>query len=113
MVSVFKDKNLEKNTVKTTIPISELLNKYNGEIQTNKKSYKILETPEYLVLHLKRFVHNNFFLEKNPTLVSFPMEGLEIQNSKYDLMANILHDGDQKAGIYKIQIQNPETWVEI
>ena len=84
--------------MKHTVPIDELLEKYRGE------KYQIIEMPAYLILHLKRFVHNNFFMEKNPTLVSFPLEGLEISGQKYDLVANITHEGekDPKSGIYKI-----------
>jgi hypothetical protein len=27
---------------------------------------------------MKRFVNNKFFIEKNPTIINFPLEGLEI-----------------------------------
>lgn len=32
--------------------------------------------PSYLLLHLKRFVVNNFFVEKNPTIVNFPIKNV-------------------------------------
>ena len=30
--------------------------------------------PNYLVLHVKRFTKNSFFIEKNPTIVNFPVK---------------------------------------
>ncbi len=48
-------------------------------------------------------VQNNFFVEKNPTIVTFPVRNLELRESlplppgvasKYDLVANICHEGE-------------------
>ena len=76
--------------------------------------YKFIKLPKYLVLHFKRFTKNDFFLEKNPTIVNFPLEGLEVQDAKYDLVANIIHDGKVDSGTYRIQVrQEEEKWLEI
>lgn len=49
---------------------------------TERVSYRLTKLPEYLVLHLKRFNKNNFFLEKNPTIVTFPTKGLDLSSCK-------------------------------
>lgn len=58
------------------------------------------------MLHFRRFVKNNFFLEKNPTIVLFPLQDLDLccltgHPAKYDLIANICHDGQPGKGSYK------------
>ena len=42
-----------------------------------RKQYRIVQLPEYLVCHLKRFTKNTWFVEKNPTIVTFPVKNLE------------------------------------
>ena len=36
--------------------------------------------PKYLIMHVKRFTKNNFFMEKNPTIVNFPVKNLELKD---------------------------------
>jgi len=43
-----------------------------------KKRYKIYKLPRYLIIHVKRFYKNEFFLEKNPTIVNFPIKNLDL-----------------------------------
>jgi len=43
--------------------------------------YKITKLPKYLIINIKRFYKNNIFTEKNGTIVSFPLENLDL--SKY------------------------------
>ena len=71
--------------------------------------------PRYLIVHHKRFTKNNFFMEKNPTIVTFPVKNLQLSDhipvpkgpdgnpvpSKYNLVANICHDGKPDAGSYR------------
>jgi U4/U6.U5 tri-snRNP-associated protein 2 len=38
------------------------------------KRFQILELPDYLIVHIKRFTKNRFFVEKNPTIVNFPVK---------------------------------------
>lgn len=65
------------------IPIFTLLKKYDGvtfqENEKGKKNFKILKMPKFLIVHLKRFSKNNFFMEKNPTIVSFPLNNLDFK----------------------------------
>lgn len=42
---------------------------------------------------MKRFTKNEFFLEKNPTIINFPIDDLVIQNQSYQLEMNIIHQG--------------------
>jgi len=43
-----------------------------------RKRYRLLELPPYLVLHLARFKTNNYSREKNPTIVAFPVKNLDL-----------------------------------
>jgi hypothetical protein len=33
-----------------------------------------------MTLHMRRFTKNNFYVEKNPTLVNFPVKNLELRD---------------------------------
>jgi len=114
------------------VTLFQLLSKFDGETETirtiyktgefEKKKYHIEELPQYLIFNVKRFVQNNYFLEKNPTIVNFPVKNLDMSefvrggsissnnNSdlyKYDLVANIRHEGKpDETGTYKVHIHN-------
>ena len=45
-----------------------------------RKTYKLKHLPPYLIFHVKRFTKNNFFTEKNPTIVNFPVKNLELRD---------------------------------
>ena len=67
------------------IPIFELLHKFDGSrvhdnIKMGRRRYRLTRLPSYLVLHFKRFTKNNFFWEKNPTIVNFPVRNLELRD---------------------------------
>lgn len=70
------------------IPIFELLKKFDGTTSTDqvstthmiRKQYKITKLPKYLIFQLKRFNMNNFTLEKNPTIVTFPVKNFEMKD---------------------------------
>jgi hypothetical protein len=70
------------------MPLFEVLQKFDGETWTDtvnqsahiRKQYKIKKLPRYLILHLVRFTKNNFNLEKNPTIVTFPVKNLELRD---------------------------------
>jgi U4/U6.U5 tri-snRNP-associated protein 2 len=74
-----------------------------------------------------RFKKNNFFKEKNPTLVNFPVKDMELRDyipslprapegenvcSKYNLIANIVHDGKPEDGYFRVFVQrkSQELW---
>jgi hypothetical protein len=89
-------RNHEGELVIPQVPINMVItNKYNGSTylaaaptsgQTSgtsevvSKRCRIQKLPEYLVLHLKRFEKNKFFLEKNPTIITFPVKNLEMKD---------------------------------
>lgn len=68
------------------VTLFQLLSKFDGHTWYDtitkeahvRKQYRIKKLPRYLVLHLVRFTKNNFSLEKNPTIVTFPVRNLEM-----------------------------------
>lgn len=44
------------------------------------KRHHLTALPQYLILHIKRFTKNNFVEEKNPTIVNFPLRGVELSD---------------------------------
>ena len=66
--------------------LMDLMNKFDGKTVIDgvsrkgakeKKQYNVKEMPKYLVLNLKRFTKTKFGIEKNPTIVTFPVEGVD------------------------------------
>ena len=80
-----------------------------------RQCVRLTRLPPYLILHIKRVTTNNFFLEKNPTIVNYPIVNLDLapflsQRSiasggskpppqralpaqlRYNLLANICHE---------------------
>lgn len=45
-----------------------------------QKRYRLLELPNYLILHLRRFRTNRYSREKNPTIVMFPIKNLDLSD---------------------------------
>ncbi|GJM97637.1 hypothetical protein PR202_ga14577 [Eleusine coracana subsp. coracana] len=118
------------------VPLFNILKKFDGETVTEvvrpsiaRMRYRVTRLPKYLILHMRRFTKNNFFVEKNPTLVNFPVKNLELKDyiplpkpkendklrSKYDLIANIVHDGKPGEGCYRVFVQrkSEEAWYEM
>lgn len=83
------------------------------------RRYKCQQLPQYIILHFKRFTKNAFVEEKNPTIVNFPLRGLDFRECRppdyysrsklmilsvvldappshpptlYDLIANVTHE---------------------
>lgn len=131
---LFKDV-MEKNII-PQVPLFNILKKFDGESVTEvvrpciaRMRYRVTKLPQYLILHMRRFTKNNFFVEKNPTLVNFPVKNLELKDyiplptpkeneklrSKYDLIANIVHDGKPGEGSYRVFVQrkSEELWYEM
>ena len=76
---------------------------------------KSFEPSQFLTLQISRFVKNEFFLEKNPTIVRFPIKGLDVGNDKFDLVAQICHEGDRPdSGKFIAYVVHPQTgqWFE-
>ncbi|XP_057960732.1 uncharacterized protein LOC131152847 [Malania oleifera] len=131
---LFKDV-MEKNII-PQVPLFNILKKFDGESVTEvvrpriaRMRYRVTRLPQYIILHMRRFTKNNFFIEKNPTLVNFPVKNLELKDyiplpapkeneklhSKYDLIANIVHDGKPGEGFYRVFVQrkSEELWYEM
>ncbi|KAG2217008.1 hypothetical protein INT45_003081, partial [Circinella minor] len=114
------------------VPLTTILAKYDGkkiqETANQKRRYHITRLPEYLIFHIKRFSKNNWTLEKNPTIVNFPIQNVDMSHftndpnaetvgSHYDLLANICHEGKPGAGegTYKVHVKHRGTgqWYQI
>lgn len=137
---------LQKNII-PQVPLHTLLAKYDGVnesvvLRQGHKKYTLEALPPYLIFHVKRFqkvpevwvqlpgyshtltFQNNFFVEKNPTIVTFPLRGLDLSDviplpssggsSVYDLVANVCHDGTPGNGHYRTQVlHSPDgLWYE-
>lgn len=110
------------------------------------RRFKITKLPQFLIFHVKRFNKNNFTLEKNPTIVNYPISNLDMRECKwrrpslqyllshpllihildvdnpdqagetrYDLVANICHQGLVDSGVYKAHLKSKSNgqWYEI
>uniref|UniRef100_A0A8C8H6G0 Ubiquitin carboxyl-terminal hydrolase 39 n=1 Tax=Oncorhynchus tshawytscha TaxID=74940 RepID=A0A8C8H6G0_ONCTS len=117
------------------VPLFNILAKFNGNTEKEYKTYKenflkrfqLLKLPPYLIFCIKRFTKNNFFVEKNPTIVNFPITNVDLReylteeaqvtekNTTYDLVANVVHDGKPTEGAYRIHVLHHGTgkWYEL
>jgi len=83
---LFKDS--QGGNVIPQVPLFDVLAKYNGSKYTDilragyqqRKRYGLLKLPPFLIFHLSRFTKNNFYQEKNPTIVTFPVKNLELRD---------------------------------
>lgn len=82
---VFQDV-VEKNII-PQVSIAQVLAKYDGvsfqEARGMIRRYKITKLPPYVILHFRRFTKNNFVEERNPTIVNFPIKGLDLRDCEY------------------------------
>jgi len=169
---LFKD--AMDRTMIPQVPLFDLLAKFDGSTAENlpnggKRWYQITRLPRYLIIHVKRFTDNHWFIEKNPTLVNFPLKNLDMKAyvkadnptpdelgrmsvaeltkrmkkrkiptdgivekmdmvdklvdsyermtmpTKYDLIANICHDGKPDKGTYRVHVfhRPTDTWFEM
>ncbi|KAJ3158055.1 hypothetical protein HDU89_000438 [Geranomyces variabilis] len=125
---LFQDE-IEKNII-PQVPLSTLLRKYDGvtgqEDGNILRRYKITKLPRYLVFHIKRFTKNNWSTEKNPTIVNFPIRDIDLsefvegpdalRDTRYDLVANICHEGLSAAsGSYRVHVHDraKDQWFQI
>jgi len=81
-VPLFKE--TQDRTMIPQVHLFELLRKFNGEAEEiasdgTKKRFLISRLPRYLIIHVRRFSDNNWFVEKNITLVNFPLKGLDMR----------------------------------
>ncbi|RNA21311.1 U4 tri-snRNP-associated 2 [Brachionus plicatilis] len=124
-----------KESIIPQVPLMQILTKFDGvtsiEYKTYKenfiKKYELLRLPRYLIMCFRRFTKNVFYLEKNPTIVNFSAKNVDLKdllseenkknnpNTVYDLIANIVHDGDPNKGTYRVHIlhKGTGTWYEM
>ncbi|KAL4219204.1 Ubiquitin carboxyl-terminal hydrolase 20 [Mactra antiquata] len=93
------------------------------KLRNGLKYSKVLQLPEILCIHLKRFRHE-FYSSKISTYVSFPLTNLDMKPylhkdhtstvTAYDLVAVICHHGTAGGGHYTAYCQNvlSEQWYE-
>ncbi|GMH34486.1 hypothetical protein BSKO_02320 [Bryopsis sp. KO-2023] len=129
---LFKDPQ-EKNII-PQVPIYTILRKFDGQslnddIKLGRRKFRLARLPKYLMLHMKRFTKNNFFVEKNPTIVNFPIKNLDLNavipvplkkngknaNARFDLVANVCHDGKANEGTYRVHVHRKveDAWYEL
>ncbi|CAG9783228.1 unnamed protein product [Diatraea saccharalis] len=118
------------------VNLYQLLSKFNGQSSKEYKTYKenflkrfeITQLPPYLILYIKRFTKNTFFVEKNPTVVNFPVKNVDFGDiltaeikakhkgrTTYELVGNIVHDGTPEKGTYRAHVLHKPTqqWYEM
>ena len=70
-------------------PLVTVLQKFNGisfsdaisrQGTPQRRRYRLKKLPNYLILHLARFKKNDFYVEKNPTIVAFPVRNLDLSS---------------------------------
>ncbi|CAB3367411.1 Hypothetical predicted protein [Cloeon dipterum] len=95
-----------------------------SKLRNGMKYSKVLELPEVLCIHLKRFRHELMFSSKIGCYVSFPLEGLDMRPylhkdcssevTNYDLMSVICHIGTAGGGHYICYSYNvnSQQWYE-
>ena len=128
--SLFPDA-LEKNII-PQVPLQQLLAKFDGATRVpvlrpvpGVRTYSLEQLPRFLVLHFRRFSKNAFFVEKNSTIVTFPLKHLHLHDilplppgagpkATYKLVASICHDGKPGQGTYRAHLLHPGdgAWYE-
>jgi hypothetical protein len=61
-------------------PTTTTDNDIGGTVISSKRRYRLKKLPNYLILHLNRFKRNGFFVEKNPTIVMFPVKNFDLSS---------------------------------
>ncbi|KAG9222340.1 hypothetical protein CCMSSC00406_0002675 [Pleurotus cornucopiae] len=120
---LFQD-SVEKNII-PQVSIHSILAKYDGtttqESAGQLRRFKCQRLPPYIILHFKRFTKNVFVEEKNPTIVNFPLRGLDFKDyidtpadqpsTVYDLIANVTHESvagttrDKANTVWKVHLR--------
>ncbi|CAM9519351.1 unnamed protein product, partial [Chrysoparadoxa australica] len=83
---LFKDSN--GGNIIPQIPLFNVLEKFDGSKLSDvvkdghltRRRYSPARLPPFLIFHLARFTKNNFYKEKNPTIVTFPVKTLDLKD---------------------------------
>lgn len=125
---LFKDTS--ERTLVTQVPLKELLAKYDGKSQHHivktgeRRSYKLLRLPPYLLLTINRVTRSKFSVEKNSAVVHCPMSDLDLseiypfspsESKLYHLSAMVIHDGPHDTGTFRVVARHRATnkWFSI
>jgi U4/U6.U5 tri-snRNP-associated protein 2 len=94
---LFQDAVEGKNII-PQVSIYSVLAKYDGSTAQESvgqlKRYKCQRLPPYIILHFKRFTKNFFVEEKNPTIINFPLKGLDFRDCELVLAVASLRLSD-------------------
>lgn len=114
-VPLFRD-SIESKNIIPQVPLTTLLQKYNGLQASEKASQRVRHRllyplPPYLIFHIKRFSTNKFVSERNPTIVTFASpRGLDMspyvepnpqysdEPLVYEMVANVILDASTSKG---------------
>ena len=121
--NLFNRNDLQKKEVAIhRVSLESLLSKFDGKMTSNGARFQLPELPQYLMIHVKRFKANKFFLEKNNTVVEFPLRGLDMfpystghkhgKATLFDLVASVVHVGSamhNDSAQYLIQMLHPAS----
>ena len=75
------------------------------------KNYEINKLPYVLILSLKRFKYNENNNFKLKQLITYPINGFELKNKKYDLYGVVYHYGSINSGHYVCAIKHDNKWI--
>ncbi|KAG6874414.1 hypothetical protein C0995_015150 [Termitomyces sp. Mi166 len=115
---------VEKNII-PQVSIHSVLAKYDGKTTQESlgqlRRFKCKRLPPYIIVHFRRFTKNVFVEEKNPTIINFPLRGLDFKNyvdappdnlsTIYDLIANVTHESvagtthDKESTVWKAHLR--------
>ena len=81
------------------------------DARAGRRTFRLLRVPPFLLLHVRRFQRNQFVLEKDPTIVNFPMKGMRLGEvvpvtqgaGRYDLITSISHEGPVRVQVDKTE----------
>lgn len=81
-----RPRSLNPDYCSPQVPIYSLLSRFDGatisdDIRAGRRRFRLTRLPNFLALQVKRFKKNNFFIEKNPTLVTFPVRALDLADA--------------------------------
>ena len=85
-----------------------------------KKSYQIERLPQYLVLVLKRFKYTKMYTKKIESLITFPIQELDLKDfycktknfPLYDLYSVVNHTGTLSGGHYTCLVNFENNWIK-
>ena len=130
-------KGSQQQTIIPQIPLYSLLSKFDSQTaehvpaspacpRPQLRRFCITRLPAFLIVHYQRFSDNLWFREKNPTLVTFPLRGLDMSaclqqqqqggaDALYDLVCNIVHEGEATGGVYRVHVLHRpnNVWYEL